>query len=85
MSDTPPEVLGVNVADTDSRRMELCADCAIKADFGMQTGRGVNIPKKFTCEGCERDVTFIVSAPRTPERLLLLESRLAVEEEDANR
>jgi len=60
-------------------RMALCSDCAVKADFAMQTGQGVHIPQKFTCEGCNQDVLFVVHTPRTPERLLLLNARLAVE------
>lgn len=65
-------------------RMSLCSDCAVKADFAMQTGQGVRPPEKYTCEGCKRDVLFVVSTPRTPDRLLLLEARLAVEEEESN-
>lgn len=73
---------GVAFPPTQVDRMMLCADCAIKADFANQTGQGMPIPNKFTCEGCAQDVTFIVYAPRTPERLLLLNARLAVEEAD---
>jgi len=63
-------------------RMSLCSDCADRADFGMQTGIGVNPPEKYTCEGCGNDVTYVIYTPCTPERLLLLESRLAVEKDD---
>jgi hypothetical protein len=61
--------------------MKLCSGCADKADFSMQTGVGVRPPEKYTCEGCGNDVLFIVHTPRTPDRLLLLESRLAEERE----
>jgi hypothetical protein len=62
--------------------MKLCSDCAEKADFANQTGFGCPIPEKVTCEGCGQDVTFVVRTPRTGMRLLLLESKLAVEEEE---
>ncbi len=65
--------------------MKLCSDCAVKADFANETGFGCPIPEKVTCEGCGQDVTFVVRTPRTGERLLLLESRLAVEEEETCR
>lgn len=83
MSSTPPEVLGLAEAMAAMpERMPLCRDCAEKANFGMQTGFGRPIPEKYTCEGCGQDVDFVIQTPRTGERLLLLHSRLAVEEDE---
>ena len=81
---TPPEVLGLREALAAlPERRALCLNCAEKVNFSMQTGQGVNIPEKYTCEGCGMDVLFVIQTPCTAERLLLLEARL-VAENDAN-
>lgn len=64
----------------DFDRLTLCSDCAVKADFAMQTGQGCSVPEKYTCEGCGQDVTFVVMTPTN--RRLLLAATLAVEEEE---